>query len=129
MPESRRWKPATIQSHRNLCATCAKVMYEAGKFHIETIEELTDPEIVEAIAKRLNARKPKDNPQSSYTSSILTFISTLAKDFVQRSPEDLEKIGKVKKKYGKKHEGIAPKNKETLKERLNNVFGCADVAA
>ncbi len=116
MPESRRWKPATIQSNRNLCATCAKVMYEAGKFHIETIEELTDPEIAEAIAKRLDARKPKDNPQSSYTSSILTLISTLAKDFVQRSPDDLEKIGKVKEKYGKKHEGIAPKNKEILRK-------------
>ena len=116
MPEDRRWKPATVQSHRNLCATCAKVMYEAGKFHIETIEELTDPEIVEAIAKRLDARRSEDNPQSSYTSGILSFISTLAKDFVQRSPDDQEKIGKIKEKYGKKHEGIAPKNKEILRK-------------
>ena len=43
-------------------------------------------------------------------------IGTLAKDFIQRSPDDLEKIGKVKEKYGKKHEGIAPKNKETLRK-------------
>ncbi|MCL1629476.1 site-specific integrase [Roseibaca sp. V10] len=116
MPESRRWKPATVRSRRDHCATCAKVMYEAGQFHIETVEELTDPEIVEAIAKRLDARKPKDNPQSSYTSGILSFISTLAKDFVQRPPDDLEKIGKVKTKYGKKHEGIAFKNKEILRK-------------
>jgi len=116
MPESRRWKPATVQSRRDLCATCAKVMYEAGKFHIETIEELTDPELVEAIAKRLDARRSEDNPQSSYTSGILTMITTLAKDFVQRSPDDLEKIGKVKEKYGKKHEGIALKNKEILRK-------------
>jgi integrase len=116
MPESRRWKPATVQSNRNLCATCAKVMYEAGHFHIETVEELTDPEIVEAIAKRLDARKPEKNPQSSYTANILTMIATLAKDFVQRHPDDLEKIGKVKEKYGKKHEGIAAKNKEILRK-------------
>lgn len=116
MPESRRWKPATVQSRRDLCATCAKVMYEAGKFHIEMIEELTDPEIVEAIAKRLDARKPEDNPQSSYTSGILKFISTLAKDFVQRSPDDLMKIGKIQEKYGKKQEGITKKNQETLRK-------------
>lgn len=116
MPESRRWKPATIRSRRDLCATCAKVMYEAGQFHIETIEELTDPELVEAIAKRLDARRSEDNPQSSYTSGILTMIGTLAKDFIQRSPDDLEKIGKIKEKHGKKHEGIATKNKETLRK-------------
>ena len=116
MPENRRWKPATIQGNRNLCATCAKVMYEVGQFHIETIEELTDPEIVEAIAKRMYARRPKNNPQSSYTSGILTMLTTLAKDFVQRTQDDLEKIGKIKEKYGKKHEGIAPKNKETLRK-------------
>lgn len=116
MPEDRRWKPATVRSRRDLCATCAKVMYEVGKFHIETIEELTDPELVEAIAKRLDARRSEDNPQSSYTSGILTMIGTLAKDFIQRSPDDLEKIGKIKEKYGKKHEGIAPNNKETLRK-------------
>ncbi len=119
MPESRRWKPATVRSRRDLCATCAKVMYEAGQFHIETIEELTDPEIVEAIATRLDARRSEDNPQSSYTSGILTMIATLAKDFVERSPDDLEKIGKVKGKHGKKHEGIAPSNKETLRKFTN----------
>jgi hypothetical protein len=116
MPESRRWKPATVRSRRDLCATCAKVMFEVGQFHIETIEELTDPEIVEAIAKRLDARRSEDNPQSSYTSGILTMIATLAKDFVEHSPDDLEKIKKVKAKYGKKHEGIATKNKETLRK-------------
>ncbi|UOA16972.1 site-specific integrase [Sulfitobacter dubius] len=119
LPESRRWKLTTIKNRRDLCATCAKVMYEAGKFHIETIEELTDPEIVEAIAKRLDARKPKHNPQSSYASGILTLISTLAKDFVQRSPENLENIRRIKEKYGKKHEGIAPKNRDTLRNFTN----------
>ncbi|MEM5545033.1 site-specific integrase [Sulfitobacter sp. AS92] len=116
LPESRRWKLATVKSRRDLSATCAKVMYEAGKFHIETIEELTDPEIVEAIAKGLHARRPKKNPESSYTSGILTFVTTMAKDFVQCPPDDLEKIKKIKEKYGKKHEGIAPKNKETLRK-------------
>jgi integrase len=116
MPESRRWKPATVRSRRDLCATCAKVMFEVGQFHIETVEELTDPEIVEVIAKRLDARKPEKNPQSSYTANILTMLATLAKDFVQRHPDDLEKIGKVKEKYGQKHEGIAHKNKEILRK-------------
>jgi integrase len=105
-------------------------MYEVGQFHVETIEELTDPEIVEAIAKQLDARRSEGNPQSSYTSGIVTMIATLAKDFVQRHPDDLQKIGKIKEKYGKKHVGIAPKNKETLRkftdERIQKLIDMPD---
>lgn len=116
LPSSRRWVPATIQSRRDLCATCAKIMYEAGGFHIETIEELTDPEILEAIAKRLLARRSETNPQSAYTSNIMTFVTTLARDFVARPQDDLDTMRALKARYGRKRTGIAPKNKETLRK-------------
>ncbi|MCT4372832.1 site-specific integrase [Yangia mangrovi] len=91
-------------------------MYEAGGFHIETIEELTDPEIVEAIAKRLLARRSETNPQSAYASIIMTFVTTLAKDFVARPQADLDKLRAMKERYGRKRKGIAPKNKEILRK-------------
>lgn len=115
LPPDRRWAPATIQNRRDLCAICAKVMYDAGQFHVETIEELTDPEIVEAIAKRLHARQAEENPQSSYSRSIITFVMTLARDFVGRPQADLDRLQAVLAKYAPARKGIAPKNKETLR--------------
>lgn len=111
----RRWAPTTIANRRDLCSTCTKVMYEAGQFHLETIEELTDPEIVEVIAQRLHARRAEDNPQSSYSRSVITFIITLARDFIGRPQADLDRLQAVLARYAPARKGIAPKNKATLR--------------
>lgn len=115
LPEGRRWAATTVKNRRDLCITCAKVLFETERYKLETIEELTDPELLEAIAVRLRERRTEKNPQSLYITNIITFVAGLAKDFVERSPEDLEKIASLKRKYGNSRRGIAPKNKEILR--------------
>lgn len=115
LPEDRRWKATTLQNRRDLCAVCAKVLYEAEHYKLETIEELTDPELLEAIVTRLRKRGTGKHPQSSYAGNVITLVATLAKHFVELPPADLEKIVKIKEAYGTKRKGIAPKNKAILK--------------
>lgn len=116
LPEGRRWAAATVKSRRDLCATCAKILFETENYKLETIEELTDPELLEAIAIRMRARNAEQNPEFGYINSIVTFVATMAKDFVQRPPDDLEKIKKIKGKYGRKRKGISLKNKRILRK-------------
>lgn len=130
LPESRRWKPGTIKTRRDICATCAKLLYETEGYKLESIEELTDPEILEAIAIGLTARAATRNPQSSYINHIIGFAAMLARDFVQRPSLDLDIISQIKERYTTRRRGIAQKNRDILaqftKERIQALIDMPD---
>lgn len=114
MPTSNRWKDPSIKSARASVSTCVKALYESEGYKIETIEELTDPEIVEAYAAILNARQKGKKHTSSYLSGILTITIGLAKHFLRRPQVDIDEIARIRATYALSRRGIAPRNKEKL---------------
>ena len=114
VPSSNRWNDATVKSARASISTCVKALYEAEGYRIETIEELTDPEIVEAYAAILHTRQKGKKHPSSYVKHILTVINGLAKRFVGRSQDDIESIAEIRATYTISRRGIAPRNREKL---------------
>jgi integrase len=130
VPTSKRWKDATVVSARASVSTCVKALYEVESYRIETIEELTDPEIVEAYASILHARQEGNEHPSSYVSHILTVINGLAKHFVERPEAELKRLADIRATYAVRRRGIAPRNRKKLQnftsERIQTLIDMPD---
>lgn len=130
VPTSKRWKAATVVSARASVSTCVKALYEVESYRIETIEELTDPEIVEAYASILHARQEGKEHPSSYVTHILTVINGLARHFVERPQAELERIADIRATYAVGRRGIAPRNRKKLQnftsERIQTLIDMPD---
>ncbi|NKX48841.1 site-specific integrase [Rhodobacteraceae bacterium R_SAG8] len=109
------WSENTIAVRRGYVAAAAKALYSADGFLIETVEELTDPQVVDSLAEALSSANQGEY-SSGYLENILKMILKIARSFVRRKGKDLKEIRATKDFYAHTGKGIAPRNKAKLQE-------------
>ncbi len=109
------WSENTIAVRRGYVAAAAKALYSADGFLIETVEELTDPQVVDSLADALSSANQGEY-SSGYIENILKMILKIAGSFVRRKGKDMEELKETKDFYTHKGKGIAPRNKAKLQE-------------
>lgn len=110
-----QWSDRTVAVRRGYLAAMAKALYAADGFVIESLEELTDPEIAEAAAEALAEANADGEHQSSYVGGVLKVIHRLGRDFVRRDAEDVALLAELVADHDADRDGIAPRNMARLR--------------
>lgn len=85
-----QWTPATLAGRRGFVAAGAKALYARTGYLVETLDELTDPEIAWSIATAL-VDANQTGFQSGYAASVLKMIVKIAEQYLCRpEPEIVE---------------------------------------
>ncbi|EYD71423.1 site-specific integrase [Limimaricola hongkongensis] len=113
-----RWSDRTLCTRRGYVVSLAKAVAATADVVPETIEELTDPEFLEAASEALEEANKGEFP-SGYVAGVLKCARKIARDFQCRSPEDLREIDDLVALHRADHAGIAPRNKAKLR-RFND---------
>ena len=85
-----RWTERTLANRRAFVAAAAKALVADQDYVIETLEELTDPETVEAIADVLEEANEGEHA-SEYVATGVKAIRKIARGLLGRSPEDISR--------------------------------------
>ena len=110
--DGRTWGDATLASRRHQVIALAKALHAETDFLIETLDELTDPEVVEAAAGALS-RANAGPHASSYVESVLKVILKIARGFVRRPESEIAEVRTLLNGY-RTGKGIAPRNRAKL---------------
>lgn len=110
-----RWNDRTLRTRRGYVVSLAKAVAASADVVPETIDELTDPEFLEAAAEALEEAN-KGEFTSGYVASVLKCGRKIARDFQCRSPEDLREIDDLVALHSTNQTGIAPRNKAKLRK-------------
>ena len=121
------WKSNTAANARAAVKSLAMALWSQTEFVVTSIEELTDPEVLEAAATALDEATDEDGIGSSYLETVLKRAKKLAVGFVKRSAEDLASIDTLVKGFAPDFAGIAPRNRIKLQqltpERVDRFLG------
>ena len=110
--DGRSWGDITLASRRYMVIALAKALHAETGFLIETIDELTDPEVVQAAAAALS-RANAGPHTSSYVASVLKVILKIARGFVGRPAGEIAELRALLDGY-RTGKGIAPRNRAKL---------------
>jgi transcriptional regulator with XRE-family HTH domain len=110
-----RWSPETLRCRRGYVVSLAKALTASTDMTLQSVEELTDPDFLDAAAQALQ-EATQGQYQSGYVGSVLKAVRKLAVGYVVRSSGDVEKIDRHIAFYNCQHKGIAPRNKAKLKQ-------------
>lgn len=130
LPADRRWSQATLRTRRGYVVAAAKALMSDSGYLIESIHELTDPEVVGGIADALsdaNAGKPF---HSDYVASVLKAIRKIAVGYCTRPAEEIRELAELIQEFETGHKGVAARNKAKLqaftKARILRFLGTSD---
>ncbi len=109
------WNGNTLKVRRGNIVSLAKALVATVDMAPVSIEELTDPDFLDAAAEAIEEKNAAEFA-SGYVGSVLKCARKLAVGYVGRPPEDIEKIDGHIKFYDRPHKGIAPRNRSKLKQ-------------
>ena len=112
----QQWSNTTLATRRGYVVSLAKALYATTDVVIESIEELTDPEILAAAATALSEANAGKDFASSYVAAALKCVKKLARDFIGRPHADIERIDALVRSFETHRKGIAPRNRAKLKD-------------
>ncbi|SDG43357.1 site-specific integrase [Sulfitobacter delicatus] len=125
------WSLETLRCRRGYVVSLAKALMASTDMTFQSVEELTDPDFLDAAAQALQ-EATRGQYASGYVGSVLKAVRKLAVGYVARSPVDVEKIDRHIAFYSCHHKGIAPRNKAKLKQftakRIQQTIDLAGVA-
>lgn len=108
------WRAETLKTRRGYIKSLAKAVASSSDVVLETIEELTDPEFLDVAAETLSEVNQGDFP-SAYVTSVLKTARKIARDYLNRPPEDLREIDDTIALHKVNYQGIAPRNMSKLR--------------
>jgi integrase len=111
-----RWASKTQETARSAIAVLAKALWAKTGYVVESIDDLTDPEILEAAATALDEANDEAGVGSSYVESVLKKCKKLAIGFVKRGPEAIASIETLIQDFTPDFAGIAPRNRLKLQQ-------------
>ena len=111
-----RWGKETADNARAAIKSLAMALWSQTSLVIGSIDELTDPEVLEAAATALDEATDEEGIGSSYLETVLKRAKKLASGFVQRTPEDLSSIATLVRDFSPDFAGIAPRNRRKLQQ-------------
>ena len=108
------WKAETLKTRRGYIKSLAKAVASSTEVVPETIEELTDPEFLDVAAETLSEVNQGDFP-SAYVTSLLKTARKIARDYLNRPPEELRELDDTIALHKVNYQGIAPRNMSKLR--------------
>lgn len=115
LTKREQWSPNTLNCRRGYVVSIAKSLMASTDMAPLSIEELTDPDFLDAAAQALQESN-EGQYASGYVGSVLKCARKLAVGFVGRPPADVDEIDDHIAFYHRPHKGIAPRNKAKLKQ-------------
>ncbi|SIT17601.1 Phage integrase family protein [Roseivivax lentus] len=109
------WSEETLKTRRGYVVSIAKALSASTGIAPDTIEELTDPEFLEAATQTIKEANQGEFP-SSYIDKVLQSIRKIAQDYQCRSADDLLVIDDLIKLHKAGFKGISPRNKAKLRQ-------------
>ena len=110
------WADRTCEVARASIASLCKALWAQTGFVIGSIEDLTDPEILEAAATALDEANDEEALGSTYVGSALKKVRKLAEGYAGRGPEALATIRTLIADFEPDFAGIAPRNRLKLQQ-------------
>ena len=125
-----RWSERTAKVRRSYIVALAKAYLAVTGECIETIAQLTDPEILEDATDALADANDDAEFESGYIASILKTVRKVAFGFVRRKEDDITDIDDLITEFACEQRGIAPRNKSRLRqftqERIQQMIDLTD---
>ncbi|WP_372921961.1 site-specific integrase [Roseovarius sp.] len=118
--EDETWSQKTLANRRGIMIAGAKALYTATGYLIETVEEYTDPAVVEGVLEAVQAGNSGGDFPSSYASTLGKAIKKLARDYVTRDLKEIEDIASTIKDYTAGGKGITKRNKDKLRQIIGD---------
>lgn len=129
--DGRTWGPKRLEVARAGIISLVKSYYATTNTLIETIEDLTEPEQLEAAARALDEATDVEGLGSSYVASLLKLVRKIAVGYVGVSADAAARISAVIKKFTPDRAGISPRNMLKLQaftpERIDSFFEMSGV--
>jgi integrase len=124
-----RWSERTLATRRGYVISLAKALSASCDIILNSIDELTDPEYLEAAAEAL--AEANKSSESGYVASVLKSVKKIAVGFVARNSEDIERIKVLIRHHATKKRGIAASNKNKLHkftaDRIQNTIDLSGI--
>lgn len=116
LPSGATWSEETAKRARAGFISLAKALWSSKQVLIESVDELTDPEMLEYAATALDEACDDDNQGSSYIEGVLKKVRKVARDFARRNPTEIEQIDDLIADFKPDFAGIAPRNRAKLQQ-------------
>lgn len=110
------WGDARCMTMRAGIIALAKALWAASTVVIESLQELTDPEILESAAIALDEANDDDGVGSDYVSHLLKAVLKIARGYTHRSEPEIESISEMISDFTPDRVGIAPRNRRKLEQ-------------
>jgi hypothetical protein len=114
--ESETWSKTTIKNRRGILIAGAKALYAATGYLIETIEEYTDPTVIESVLEAVREANSDHNFPSSYAATLGKAIKKIARDYVRRDETEINDIVVTIRDHAAGGKGITRRNKDKLRQ-------------
>lgn len=109
-----RWAESTLANRRAQVVAAAKALAAETGYVVETLEDLTDPEVAEEIADVLSEANDGEFP-SSYVAGILKTLRKLAGGLLGRGIDDLEELSGLIRDYATDETAMSQRNLDRLR--------------
>lgn len=114
--EDETWSATTIDNRRGTLIAGAKALYASTGYLIESIEEYTDPAVIESVLEAVRAANKKSGIPSSYASTLGKAVKKLARDYVGRDADEILDIAKTISDHAAGGKGMSRRNKDKLRQ-------------
>jgi len=108
------WGSDRVSVARAGIVSLVKCLWCSGGALIETMAELSDPDLLEAAAEALDEATDLESIGSSYVSSLLKLVHKIATGYVRSGAEDLARISALVDAFKPDFTGVSPRNKMKL---------------
>lgn len=114
--ESDRWSAETARIRRAQIVSLAKALRATAEITLESMEELADPELLEAAAEALTEANADDQYNSVYVASALKTVKKIAVGFLRCPDEQRDQIKALIRRFTPRRHGLAPRNRARLQQ-------------
>lgn len=114
--EDETWSESTIEKRRGSLIAGAKALYASTGYLIESVEEYTDPAVIESVLEAVRAANKKSGIPSSYASTLGKAVKKLARDYVGRDEDEIIDIARTIKDHAAGGKGMSRRNKDKLRQ-------------
>lgn len=116
LSDHETWSQETIANRRGILVAGAKALYAGTGYLIESVEEYTNPVVLEGVLEAVQSGNSESEFPSSYVSTLGRAIKKLARDYVGRDLTEIRAIAATISDYSAGDKGIAKRNKGKLRQ-------------
>lgn len=116
LSDHETWSEETIANRRGILIAGAKALYAGTGYLIESVEEYTNPVVLEGVLEAVQSGNSESEFPSSYASTLGRAIKKLARDYVGRDLTEIRAIAATISDYSAGDKGIAKRNKGKLRQ-------------